>query len=240
MHIARRYNGTWIAADGTIPFIMDGWIPPVGERNTTVNLPVNTGNIKPRMAENQKKTRSIGRKTAPVFFLIAFLTSHILTSCSAPEYSSRLDLTATAQTRNSSKTQVVLAGSPKTSGSDGLQDPMAVTTSTKKQPASTKTIAEIPQNTRIPENWLPHLRLSLPGQKLRLNYLPTNLDLPPTATLPVPTREPLFRLVCPLFHPLFHPLGAFNNNDDQKMVLYYSQAGDTRPAVAVRFGGTNI
>ncbi len=26
LHIARRYNGTWIAADGTIPFIMDGWI----------------------------------------------------------------------------------------------------------------------------------------------------------------------------------------------------------------------
>lgn len=25
VHIARRYNGTWIAADGDIPFVMDGW-----------------------------------------------------------------------------------------------------------------------------------------------------------------------------------------------------------------------
>ena len=26
MHLARRYNGIWIAADQTIPFILDGWI----------------------------------------------------------------------------------------------------------------------------------------------------------------------------------------------------------------------
>ena len=26
VHIARRYNGEWIAADGEIPFILDGWI----------------------------------------------------------------------------------------------------------------------------------------------------------------------------------------------------------------------
>jgi LasA protease len=26
LHIARRYNGTWIAADRSIPFIMDGWV----------------------------------------------------------------------------------------------------------------------------------------------------------------------------------------------------------------------
>jgi len=25
LHIARRYNGTWIAADGNIPFVMDSW-----------------------------------------------------------------------------------------------------------------------------------------------------------------------------------------------------------------------
>ncbi len=25
LHIARRYNGTWIAADGSIPFVLDGW-----------------------------------------------------------------------------------------------------------------------------------------------------------------------------------------------------------------------
>jgi murein DD-endopeptidase MepM/ murein hydrolase activator NlpD len=26
VHIARRYNGEWIAADGEIPFVMDGWL----------------------------------------------------------------------------------------------------------------------------------------------------------------------------------------------------------------------
>ncbi len=26
LHLARRYNGEWIAADGSIPFILDGWI----------------------------------------------------------------------------------------------------------------------------------------------------------------------------------------------------------------------
>lgn len=26
LHIARRYNGEWIAADGHLPFVMDGWI----------------------------------------------------------------------------------------------------------------------------------------------------------------------------------------------------------------------
>jgi len=27
VHIARRYNGEWISADGDIPFVMDGWVP---------------------------------------------------------------------------------------------------------------------------------------------------------------------------------------------------------------------
>jgi LasA protease len=27
LHIARRYNGVWIAADSSIPFVMDGWAP---------------------------------------------------------------------------------------------------------------------------------------------------------------------------------------------------------------------
>lgn len=26
LHIARRYNGVWIAADGDLPFVMDGWV----------------------------------------------------------------------------------------------------------------------------------------------------------------------------------------------------------------------
>ena len=26
VHIARKYNGEWIAADGAIPFVLDGWV----------------------------------------------------------------------------------------------------------------------------------------------------------------------------------------------------------------------
>jgi len=26
LHIARRYNGEWISADGDLPFVMDGWV----------------------------------------------------------------------------------------------------------------------------------------------------------------------------------------------------------------------
>ena len=26
LHLARRYNGVWIAADGDLPFVMDGWV----------------------------------------------------------------------------------------------------------------------------------------------------------------------------------------------------------------------
>ena len=31
VHIARKYNGEWIAADGEIPFVMDGWTAQAGE-----------------------------------------------------------------------------------------------------------------------------------------------------------------------------------------------------------------
>jgi LasA protease len=31
VHIARKYNGEWIAADGIIPFVLDGWIAHNGE-----------------------------------------------------------------------------------------------------------------------------------------------------------------------------------------------------------------
>jgi murein DD-endopeptidase MepM/ murein hydrolase activator NlpD len=32
MHIARKFHGEWIAADGPIPFVMDGWIAKAGYR----------------------------------------------------------------------------------------------------------------------------------------------------------------------------------------------------------------
>lgn len=31
IHIARKYNGEWIAADGILPFNLDGWVPHNGE-----------------------------------------------------------------------------------------------------------------------------------------------------------------------------------------------------------------
>jgi len=30
LHIARKYNGEWMAADGPVPFVMDGWVPHAG------------------------------------------------------------------------------------------------------------------------------------------------------------------------------------------------------------------
>ena len=32
VHIARKYNGEWIAAAGPIPFTMDGWVAQSGYR----------------------------------------------------------------------------------------------------------------------------------------------------------------------------------------------------------------
>jgi hypothetical protein len=31
IHVARKYNGEWIPADGPIPFNMEGWIPHNGD-----------------------------------------------------------------------------------------------------------------------------------------------------------------------------------------------------------------
>jgi hypothetical protein len=31
IHIARKYNGEWMVADGTIPFVLSGWRPIRGE-----------------------------------------------------------------------------------------------------------------------------------------------------------------------------------------------------------------
>jgi hypothetical protein len=33
LHIARKYNGEWIAADGPLPFVMSGWRAYADERN---------------------------------------------------------------------------------------------------------------------------------------------------------------------------------------------------------------
>ena len=33
VHIARKYNGEWLAADGPLPFILSGWRAQADERN---------------------------------------------------------------------------------------------------------------------------------------------------------------------------------------------------------------
>ncbi|MGB7095753.1 MAG: hypothetical protein WBD62_14010, partial [Anaerolineales bacterium] len=33
VHIARKYNGEWITAGGSIPFTLSGWETHMGERN---------------------------------------------------------------------------------------------------------------------------------------------------------------------------------------------------------------
>jgi LasA protease len=38
VHIARKYNGEWIAADGPIPFVMDGWRVTAGDKPYLGNL----------------------------------------------------------------------------------------------------------------------------------------------------------------------------------------------------------
>ncbi len=32
IHIARKYNGEWMTADGVIPFVMSGWEPVRGDK----------------------------------------------------------------------------------------------------------------------------------------------------------------------------------------------------------------
>jgi LasA protease len=33
IHLARKYNGEWIAADGPLPFVLSGWVAFAGEKN---------------------------------------------------------------------------------------------------------------------------------------------------------------------------------------------------------------
>jgi hypothetical protein len=32
VHISRKYNGEWLAADGPVPFVLSGWQAVAGER----------------------------------------------------------------------------------------------------------------------------------------------------------------------------------------------------------------
>jgi hypothetical protein len=32
VHVARKFNGEWMLADGVLPFVMSGWIPRNGTK----------------------------------------------------------------------------------------------------------------------------------------------------------------------------------------------------------------
>jgi hypothetical protein len=32
LHIARKYNGEWVTADGPMPFVLDGWTAVAGDK----------------------------------------------------------------------------------------------------------------------------------------------------------------------------------------------------------------
>ena len=38
VHVARKYNGEWLAADGPLPFILSGWVAQAEARNYYGNL----------------------------------------------------------------------------------------------------------------------------------------------------------------------------------------------------------
>lgn len=179
----------------------------------------------------RKKTRYLGN----FFGSVAILPYLLLASC-APAYSSQLDLTATAQTRKPIVTLLVQNNPqiPKTSGADGLKDPVALPTSKKNSLPTTQTVIEVPELTVIPEKPVA-TKTDSPTFTSTPTSIPTITSILPTATRVAPTREPAVTRT-PLISPTTPPIEDYISGNNQKMVLYYSQAGDTRSAVAVRFG----
>ncbi len=160
-----------------------------------------------------------------------------LSSC-APAYSSQLDLTATSQTRILAETQsarVIKSPENTSSGSDGLRDQVDYSSPSPITPKSTKTIAEflvkttIPEKPEIPPTSFP-TKTDLPTKAATHTRTMPTPSMTPTPGIPLPTRTPL---ISPTIPPMENvKTGA----TDQKMLLYYSQAGDTKHALAVRFG----
>ncbi|HEX7557140.1 MAG TPA: LysM peptidoglycan-binding domain-containing protein, partial [Leptolinea sp.] len=178
-----------------------------------------------------QRIKSSGKRSV----YIVILSLYLLTSC-APAYSSPIDLTATALTRNFGVTQSAVAPTKaaKSMGSDGLHDSIPVSTSTPIFPAPTLTVAEIPIASDVPV--IPTVaatprptRTSLPSQSL-----PT-INTQKTSETTVPLKKPTLTAT-PATTIVSMITPTSENNNSQKMVLYNSQAGDTRSAIAVRFG----
>jgi LasA protease len=180
----------------------------------------------------KQKTRSKGK----LGFSLVFLVSILFSSC-APAYTSPIDLTATSITRKSINTPTALlpTKSAKSGSSDGgLASIHPIITSSNPLPTLEKTIAEKPQTIFTPfaEEQTPTLLPSktpfptvfIPEITSTSSPMPTNSPTTPSSSsTPEPENSSLKTT----------PAG---NENKQKMVLYYSQAGDTRPAVAVRYG----
>jgi len=178
----------------------------------------------------KQKMKSSGRR----YFSLLLLGTMFSASC-APAYTSPIDLTATAFTRKPSSTPALLTAeiTGKPAGLDGKQAAvLPINTPVKLQPTGTQTIAEIPAAVNTPVQSEPSP--TIPSTKTPL----------PTSFVPEPTKTKIPIAASPTSAPTTtDTAGAATgeptlpeSNKSQKMVLYYSQAGDTRPAVAVRFG----
>lgn len=191
--------------------------------------------LKP-LTDARQRTRSRGNRFAALVVSLCL----ILSAC-APAYSSPVDLTATAQTNIFASTRSAqVQGNPgKTTGADGLHSPSHKSTPTPLVSLPSKTLEEIPVHTQKPE--IPADTQSIapthtnipsesPTELTTATPFPPASTTAPTSAFPSVTRTPLIS-------PTIPPMGSFDNKN-QKMILYYSQAGDTLPALAVRFGVT--
>ncbi len=162
----------------------------------------------------------------------------ICLSACAPAYSSQLDLTATSQTRILAGTQAsrIIESPTKTfSGSDGLRDQVDYSSPSPLPLKPTKTFVEVQAKTAVPEKPLSSptpfpSKTAFPTGNATITRIPPTASLTSTPGEPLPTRTPL---ISPTIPPIQN---VKPGETDQKMLLYYSQAGDTKHALAVRFG----
>jgi LasA protease len=184
----------------------------------------------------KQKTRYNGK----LFSSFILLGTFLLASC-APAYTSPIDLTATAFTRKPTGTPFVTPTeiSRKSGGKDGgLAAVLPLNTPANSYPTQFKTIVEKPEIVNTPYQIEKTATPLVTKTPLPTAYQP---EIVSTKT-PIPvstTVKPTFEST-PILNIASVQATPVANDRSQKMVLYYSQAGDTRPAVAVRFGVPNF
>jgi LasA protease len=187
------------------------------------------------MVESQK-IRSKNRRSVSLILFGSFL----LASCT-PAYASTIDLTATSFTRKVIATSTVQATPPleNSNGNEGGHSAVLVQSiPVKSIPSLTKTYEEIPQNlnTPFPVKETPTIVASkTPIPTAFVPEITKTKTLVPTI---LPTKPSGINTLSPV--PLSTEIPATVDTKNQKMVLYYSQAGDTLLAVAARFGVPNF